>query len=180
MRPARLAKHVLPATLSLGRCEPAPLLCLCAAVCAAATAPRPIHWQPLPSSPARCRPVQPHSFGVAHLAAVNVLVVSGAFCAALLAAAYNSQVAQWQVRAGQTGAARGSRGTLAVGHGPKVGPHVMQGRMAPAPASLNPKRPAPPTHQPQGGMLFAVLLPTLGLGLPFALAIFPVHAFRWG
>lgn len=44
-----------------------------------------------------CRPVQPRTFGVAHIAAVNVLVVLGAFCAALLAASYNSQVVQWKV-----------------------------------------------------------------------------------
>ncbi|KAI7837696.1 hypothetical protein COHA_008489 [Chlorella ohadii] len=72
------------------------------------------------------RPVQPQTFGVAHIAAVNVLVVLGAFCAALLAASYNSQVVQWK-----------------------------------------------------GGMLFAVLLPAVGLGLPYAIAVFPVHALRY-
>lgn len=44
-----------------------------------------------------CRPVQPQSFGVAHLAAVSVLTYTGAFCAVLLAAIYGSQVAHWQV-----------------------------------------------------------------------------------
>lgn len=48
--------------------------------------------------PSLCRPVQPQTFGVAHIAAVNILVVLGAFCAALLAASYNSQVVQWKVR----------------------------------------------------------------------------------
>lgn len=28
-------------------------------------------------------------------------------------------------------------------------------------------------------MLFAVLLPALAMGLPFAIAVFPVHAIRW-
>lgn len=44
------------------------------------------------------RPVQPQSFGVAHLAAVNILTFVGAFCAVLLSAAYNVQVDQWKVR----------------------------------------------------------------------------------
>ena len=42
--------------------------------------------------------MQPQTFGVAHIAAVNVLVVLGTFCAALLAASYNSKVVQWKVR----------------------------------------------------------------------------------
>lgn len=36
---------------------------------------------------------------MAHIAVVNILVVFGAFCAALLAASYNSQVEQWKVSA---------------------------------------------------------------------------------
>lgn len=50
--------------------------------------------------------MQPKSFGAAHLALVTVLAYLGAFCAALLAASYASQVEQWQVcgRAGGVGA----------------------------------------------------------------------------
>lgn len=31
----------------------------------------------------------------------------------------------------------------------------------------------------QGGFLYSVLMPAVGLGLPFALAVFPVHAWRY-
>lgn len=44
------------------------------------------------------RPLQPKSFGAAHLAAVYLLTYLGTFCAALLGASYASQnVQQWQV-----------------------------------------------------------------------------------
>lgn len=39
--------------------------------------------------------------------------------------------------------------------------------------------PVPPGSA-QGGMLYAVLLPALALGLPFGLAVFPAHALRRG
>ncbi|PSC73660.1 Superoxide-generating NADPH oxidase heavy chain subunit B [Micractinium conductrix] len=42
------------------------------------------------------RPVQPRSFGVAHLAAVNALTFLGAFCGVVLAASYSTQVSQWR------------------------------------------------------------------------------------
>lgn len=60
-----------------------------------------LHLMPFalaPSSMPAPRPLQPKSFGVAHLAAVYLLTYLGAFCAALLAASYASQnVQQWQV-----------------------------------------------------------------------------------
>lgn len=54
-----------------------------------------------------------------------------------------------------------------------------KGRAACSGAALLTPLPAPysPT---QGGMLYAVLLSALALGLPFGLAVFPAHAFRQG
>lgn len=73
------------------------------------------------------RPLQPKSFGAAHLATVYLLTYLGAFCAALLAASYASQnVQQWQA-----------------------------------------------------GMLYCGLLTAMALGLPYGLAVFPVHMARY-
>lgn len=99
--------------------------------------------------------MQPQSFGAGHLAAVTLLTFVGAFCAVLLSAAYTQQVPQWMVSACRpAGAAAAAAAAHALQHYPAC-PHLLQ-----------------------GGLLYSVLMPAIGIGLPFLLAVFPVHAYR--
>lgn len=131
------------------------------------------------------RPLQPKSFGAAHLAAVYVLTYLGAFCAALLAASYASQnVQQWQVRltggdgcVPLTSCSLHARAYFNAGKGCKKGSslwpagHLLYTTQPPLYHCRHPSL--------QAGMLYCGLLTAMALGLPFGLAVFPVHAARY-